>query len=744
MYRVRFLIEGIVQGVGFRPFVYKVANELGLSGFVYNTSNGVVVEVEGKSRDILKFEESLYDKAPPLAKIDRVSKEYIKPHKDKEFVILHSHTNTAIDGSIGADMSICQDCIEEMNNPNNRRFDYPFINCTNCGPRYTIIKSIPYDRQNTSMAKFNMCKECKKEYNNPIDRRYHAQPIACFECGPILKLYIKSQNGFNSMNLPQTDMIAECAKAIKEGKIVAIKGIGGFHLMCDATNTEAVANLRDKKHRPTKPLAVMVPDIEYLKKIAILNRSEYELITNPQRAIVLLHKRDNSTVASNVAPNIEYIGCMLPYAPIHYLLFNYLDIPIVATSANISGEPIITDGEYLRSNLGSVADMVLDNNRDIINACDDSVAMVVNNRVFWLRVARGVAPYYLPLKSTKYILGVGANQKSTISLSLGNKIAVSPHIGDLDTLLSLEYFKQTIETFKQIYEYDTDMIVCDKHPSYHSTIWAKKSGRNIIKLQHHYAHILAVMAEYNATDRHLAFAWDGTGYGDDGTIWGGEVMIADIKDYERILSFKPFRLLGGQKAIKEIDRVGISLLFDIYTLDEVLDMDISKRLGEFKVKTLYKMWQNGLNAPLTSSVGRLFDGVASIGGILSYSSYEGESGMMIEALSRDYIDKVEAYPYHIADNKIDISYALKDIAVHTNKSIAFAKFILMLRDIIVDTASNYQDMPIIVAGGVFQNRTLLELILKSPVADRLKLPTKIPLNDGSISIGQVWYGINNY
>ena len=535
--RYKFQIEGIVQGVGFRPTVYKIAKKLDLKGYVLNSGEGVIVEIEGENRD--KFIDTLKKNLPPLAKIDKIEKEVLPLKNYSEFIIISSK-NTSKTTFISPDKSVCEDCLKEMFDANNRRYLYPFINCTNCGPRYTIIENIPYDRKNTSMKKFKMCEKCEKEYTNPLDRRYHAQPISCYECGPKLSLKLKIESDkwreLRIENEAYTEIkkiFKEVAKFLKDGKIGAIKGLGGFHLVCDATNEKAVKELRERKNRPFKPFAMMFKDIQEIKKYCEINDYEEKLITSIERPIVVVKKRVD---LKGIADNIDRYGVFLSYTPIHYLLFREIDFPIVATSANISNEPIIRSFEELKEKLGNVVDFVLDYDRDIVNACDDSVMTCVDDKILTYRLSRGYAPksFSIDKKIKPNILAVGANQKNTIALSFKDKVIISPHIGDLLTIDAVEYFERTIETFKRLYSFKPDIIIGDLHPEYESTKWAKVQNLPFYQIQHHYAHILSTMFEFNLKGEFLAFSFDGTGYGEDKQIWGGEVFIANENSFKRL------------------------------------------------------------------------------------------------------------------------------------------------------------------------------------------------------------------
>ncbi|HEX5623640.1 MAG TPA: carbamoyltransferase HypF, partial [Sulfuricurvum sp.] len=568
---MRLLLKGVVQGVGFRPFVYKLAQKYHLQGFVSNTGEGLIIEIEGSLEGMHLFCDEIQNHPPSLARIDQIVIQEQNGKHFEKFDIIES-VHCAKTTSISPDIAVCELCLSEMNGPHNRRFGYYLINCTDCGPRYSIMETLPYDRAFTSMRWFEMCPECQAEYNDPSNRRYHAQPISCPSCGPVMTLADSQMN----LILKGSQAIEKTAELLKNGSIVAVKGIGGFHLMCDAGNEQAVSRLRLRKKRPHKPLAVMFSNMDHLRSSLSADHQESALLDAKERPIVLLKKGSSNSLARNIAPDIDTIGAMLAYAPLHHLLFSFLSFPLVATSANRSNEPIIRSAQELHERLGTVVDYIVDFNRDIVNAVDDSIIQVIQNRRLTLRLGRGYAPYTLfqTQSHSLNILAVGAQQKNTIGLAFEDKMILSPHIGDLHSLEGMEYFERTVDSFKRFYDFSPDVIVCDMHPGYATAQWAKDQGVECIEVQHHYAHALACMAEHGLNEKLLAFCFDGTGYGDDGTIWGGEVFLADPLHYERIGHIKPFRLLGGEKAIKEPKRVALSLLFESYSLAEVMDLTL--------------------------------------------------------------------------------------------------------------------------------------------------------------------------
>ena len=735
--RAKIFIEGIVQGVGFRPFIYKLANEFGYKGYVLNNGEGVEIDIEGE--DIDSFIGAIKNNLPPLAKIDKISIKHLPPKHYKNFEIKHSKS-TSKTTFISPDISICEDCLKEMFDKENRRYLYPFINCTNCGPRYTIIENIPYDRKNTSMKKFKMCEKCKKEYTNPLDRRYHAQPISCYECGPKLSLKWKIENGeweemreeeLLSSKFQVSSIIFEAVgKFLKEGKIGAIKGLGGFHLICDATNENALKELRSRKKRPLKPFAMMFKNIEQIEKYCEINEFEKKLILSKERPIVIVKKKKELKA---IADNIDRYGVFLPYTPIHYLLFEFIDFPIVATSANISNEPIIRSFEELNNKLGGVVDFVLDYNRDIVNACDDSVITCVEDKILTYRLSRGFAPksFSLNKKIKPNILAVGANQKNTIALSFKDKVILSPHIGDLLTIDSVEYFERTINTFKRLYSFEPDVIVGDLHPQYESTKWAKNQNLTFHQIQHHFSHILSAMFEFNLDGDFLGFSFDGTGFGDDGNIWGGEVFVCNKKEYKRVFHFKYFPLIGGEKAIKNPSLTAVNLLKNV-------DENLAKEFKEYNlIKNL-----NEENFLKTSSVGRIFDIVAYLGGFMNVNEYEGYSGMRIESFYNGKLKMENRKLFEIKNKEIDISELIRFVALNKgNLELIATTFLNTLADIIIFISEEI-NLPVILSGGVFQNKTLMKIILKNIKRD-IYFNQKTPINDGGISLGQIMWGIEN-
>jgi len=728
----KITINGTVQGVGFRPFIYQLATSLHLHGTVSNGTQGVEIVINTNFDTLKIFIQKIEEKLPLLASIDNITTTQIAQKLFTSFQIISTNEEGKRTVRIPPDVSICKECEAELFDPDNRRYGYPFITCTHCGVRYSIIYDLPYDRKNTSMKFFEMCNACEKEYLNPLDRRYHAQPIGCWECGPKLELIDKV--GQSVLTLTVIDKAVEL---ILEGNILAVKGVGGYHLMCDATNDEAVQKMRERKKRPTKPYAVMVANVELARELAVMSEQEEELLTSKERPIVLLDSKGNHEgypYSKFIAPNMSRIGLFLPYTPLHLLLLQKLNCPLVATSANITDEPICTNKESL-TKLHGVYDYVLDHNREIVNGCDDSVVMVVKDQQIILRRARGYAPasIKLPFALSKNVLALGANQKSTIAIGFDNEVILSPHIGDLDTIDSVSYFEKNIQTLERIYDFKPVVVIHDKHPNYESTKYALSHYDNTKAVQHHYAHILGVMAEKQIRGKVLGVAFDGTGYGDDGNLWGGEFLVCDYNGYERVAQINYFKLLGGAKAIKEPKRVALSLLFDLYGENAItLQNPTIKAFSTTELKTYFIAWEKNLNTPLSSSVGRLFDAVASLVGVCQTMSFEGESGMMLEELYESSIEGYYGFGYE--DGKIDILPIIKEIFLEKNTSVAVSKFFHTLVEIIYTTYRQY-DLPLVLSGGVFQNRVLLGLVLER-IPDAV-ISNAIPPNDGGIALGQV-------
>lgn len=736
MLHINYRLEGIIQGVGFRPFVYTLAQKHHLCGYVLNDSSGVEISIEGELDDIDRFENDLYHKLPPLARIDFCEKNEKILENFKSFQIIRSQNKSAKYSLVSPDFAMCEDCLREMQDPQNRRYNYFFTNCTNCGPRYSIIKTVPYDRPNTSMGPFVMCEVCQSEYENPSDRRYHAQPISCPTCGPTLSL--KQIDG--SVIASNNEAIIMLAKLIKDGCIVAMKGMGGFHLICDAKNEQTLQRLRERKRRPSKPFAVMFKNIQAIEKICNLSHAEKQKILSNERPIVLVKKDTKKFHLSTlIAPKIDRLGVFLPYTPLHELLLQELENPIIATSANHSGEPIITNERDLQQKLGFVLEYYLDYNRDIINASDDSVMQFIGEQELMMRASRGITPCSIRFESSceKKVLAIGAHQKNALAIYMNNQIILSPYIGDLDNIATVDFFKKTLETFKSFYDFEPDVIVGDKHPLYENTKWAKSQNKLFLQVQHHYAHILACMFEHGLDEDVLGVAWDGTGYGDDGSIWGGEFFTCNKTSYTRVASFEPFLLLGADASIKDIKRIALSICLD--NPYESAFESIYALFTKEELKILKQVHKKELNSPQCSAVGRLFDMVAVICGVCENVSYDGESGLILESLYDENIQ--DAYEFVLEDGVIKYKHTLKTMIEDKEPRIIASKFINALVKSVQLVAIKY-NKKVVLSGGVFQNRTLLEKIkLKM---QNIYFQHKYPINDGSIAIGQLIFFLSNH
>ncbi|GHV04442.1 carbamoyltransferase [Campylobacterota bacterium] len=721
--RREITVFGTVQGVGFRPFVYRLAHELQLAGSVRNDGFGVTIEIEGESAVCERFCELLASQKPPLSIISSIKKRDLTLQNETDFTIVNTARSKRVITNAPPDTALCDDCAKELFDPLNRRYRHPFISCTNCGPRYTILTRLPYDRAETSMRSFTMCEACAAEYSNPIDRRFHAQPNACHHCGSTLTLYDAS----GQTVAVRQEAIRAAVYALRNGKIVAIKALGGFHLCAIATNETVVKRLRERKNRPSKPLAVLFGAIETIEAQAQLSDEARELIASSARPIVLVRKSDRYSLAPSVAPAIDRIGVMLPSSPLEAIIMNDLREPIVATSANISNEPIICNLAELTTKLGAVYDLALDHDREIVNACDDSVVMETGVAAVMVRRARGYAP--TPFALAKAIaaptLALGAQQKSAIAIGFDKNAVLSPHIGDLGSVDSLEFFDRTIATFKRLYAFEPKRIVCDLHPRYDSVKWALAQQLPTLQVQHHHAHALAVMAERRLASPALAIVWDGTGYGTDGTIWGGEFLVADYARFDRVAHIKPFGLIGGESAIREPQKIAYALLHQA---------GLSERLDD---KNLAQMVERGINTPQTSSIGRLFDAVAYLIGACREFGFEGQSGMTIEALYDER--ETRSYPFEITNGAIGVEPMIRAL-LSDPPQIAASRFINTLAAIALEVVRGY-DLPIVLCGGVFQNRVLVEKLVPTlrSAGKTVYLPRLFPPNDGAIALGQLAY-----
>ncbi|OQW93794.1 MAG: carbamoyltransferase HypF [Beggiatoa sp. IS2] len=735
-----WLIGGQVQGVGFRPYIYRLATQYHLVGWVKNLAGQVEIKVQGYPHAVQNFAENLIRQAPPLAQVKIINCVSCTVESLTDFNILASETTAKPHIHVPPDYFTCQDCLTELNDPHDRRYRYPFINCTQCGPRYTLIYRLPYDRPNTSMAGFPLCPACAIEYHNPQDRRFHAQPLACPICGP--------QLFFREGNFIASEALTACVQALKAGKIVAVKGIGGYHLFCIAHDDETVLRLRHRKHRPDKPLAVMFPmqgedGLAMVHTQLILEPTEALLLTSPLRPIVLVRKHHNGTLSSHIAPGLTEIGVMLPYSPLHHLLLKELDTPVIATSANISGEPVLTDEIEVEQRLTSVADAFLHHQRPILRPADDAVFKTIAHKSRPLRLGRGNTPLELPLslQLAQPLLAVGGHLKNTIALAENDRVILSPHIGDLDSPRSLSVFTQVIADFQQLYDLHPQLIVCDAHSRYVSHQWAQQSGIPVQTVFHHYAHASAIAGEFPTLEPWLIFTWDGVGLGADHTLWGGETLYGRPGQWQRVASMKPFFLPGGEKASRELWRSALAICWEAGLDWQPPEMNHST------LELLYQAWQRRLNCPQTTAVGRLFDAASALIGVLQNASYEGQGPMLLESICNDSTAWIDLPLQPIATTdlwQVDWSPLLKDLltkqhSVEEHASIFHNSFAHSLLTQAQHFCQRYPVGQIGFAGGVFQNRRLTEQALQLLQQHGLTvyLPEKLPCNDASLSFGQV-------
>jgi hydrogenase maturation protein HypF len=749
--RARITVRGAVQGVGFRPFIYRLAVEKGLTGWVLNSSQGVFIEAEGDKPLLDRFILDIEDRKPPRSFIQSLEFSFLDPIGFTRFEIRHSDDGGETTALVLPDIAACPDCLSEIFDTENRRHLYPFTNCTNCGPRYTIIESLPYDRPNTTMKRFEMCADCREEYHNPLDRRFHAQPNGCPACGPHIELWDETGRPLSTHHWA----LLEASAAIREGRIVAVKGLGGFHLMADARNEEAVARLRRRKHREEKPFATMYPSLDAVKAHCDASDLEARLLRSPESPIVLLRRRSlppDAGVARSVAPRNPYLGIMLPYTPLHQILMTELGFPIVATSGNLTDEPICTDEQEAVERLRGVADLFLVHDRPIRRSVDDSVVRVMMGRELVIRRARGYAP--LPIQVQENLpplLSVGGHLKNTVAITAGSNIFISQHIGDLETVEAYEAFRTVIESLKTLYRIRPERILCDLHPDYLSTAYARETGTDIVAIQHHHAHVASCMAENRLTGPVLGVAWDGTGYGTDGTIWGGEFLWADETAFQRVGCFRRFRLAGGEAAVKEPRRAAAGLLYEIFG-DALFGGEGPGLLGWFtetERPLLRRMLSQGFRSPWTTSAGRLFDGVGSLTGLRQRVSFEGQAAMELEFAIADEQTE-EGYPFEIqesslqiADWKMMIVGILDDLKRGVTVGRIASKFHNTLVEMILEVALRIGEPRVVLTGGCFQNRYLTERAVRRLTEEGFRpyRHQRIPPNDGGIALGQVYAAI---
>jgi len=786
-------VRGAVQGVGYRPFVYRLATELELTGWVLNGSQGLFVEVEGTPNGVDSFCRLLQLETPPRAMVQGLQIEELPPVGYTNFAIRHSNGDGPRTTIVLPDIATCPDCLAEIFDPTDRRYGFPFTNCTNCGPRYSIIRRLPYDRPHTAMADFPLCPACQSEYDNPLDRRFHAQPNACPVCGPQLAFW----DSWGKELATRNDALDAAAKAIRQGLIVAVKGLGGFHLLVDARNTDAVDRLRRRKQRPHKPFAVMFPNRAQIENCCQLSVAEAALLESPAAPIVLLQRkaaavRHSESINPAVAPDNPTLGVFLPYTPLHHLLLAELGFPVVATSGNLSDEPICIDNDEALERLADIADYFLVHNRPIERPVDDSVVRVLGGETQILRRSRGYAPLPISLGSRPdrwaaqpaspaligspptcqvSVLAVGGHMKNTVALAVDGNVFLSQHLGDLENAHAFAAFEQANDSLTTLYEAKPEVIVCDSHPGYPSARFAaqltEEQSVPLVKIQHHYAHVLACMAENQKFDFWeksnfsrpvLGIAWDGTGYGTDGTIWGGEFLLVDGDGFRRVAHLRPFRLPGGETAVREPRRSAFGLLYECFG-EKALDWNWLPSVAALSAdeKRLFgQMIKRGVNAPVTTSAGRLFDGVASLLGLRQRSSFEGEAAMALEFAANGVVGKPYQFSLHAGEGDVLVvdwqpllEELLTDISRRTPVGQCAARFHSTLAEIAVavaqriSTCSTTGVADVALTGGCFQNRLLSETTI-----DRLRAADfhpiwhkQVPPNDGGIALGQVVAGM---
>jgi hydrogenase maturation protein HypF len=744
--RRRIRVTGLVQGVGFRPFVYKQAAALGLTGWVHNDAHGVLVEIQGPSSILEQFQATLTSAPPPLANITHMQVERLSPQAETDFIIKTSRHQSQATALISADIAACPQCLQEMRDDQDRRFHYPFSNCTNCGPRFTIVRSIPYDRANTSMSVFPLCPRCAQEYDDPMDRRFHAQPTACPHCGPSLTLCTPNGEKISCQN--PIDLVWH---KISEGGIVALRGLGGFHLVVDARNPSAIDLLRQRKGRQEKPFAIMARDLNTIERYVVINDQERELLQSHASPIVLLLSRGKPDLPDNIAPGHRYLGFMLPYTPLHHLLLSGPHDLLIMTSGNYSEEPIAISNREALTTLCEIADLFLLHNREILQRCDDSVVMVVDHAPRLIRRSRGYVPAPIILNSLlpHRVLACGGALKNTVAIGRADKVILSQHIGDLDHPAAFDFFQHAIAHLQHIFEFTPDLIACDMHPDYFSSQWAQRQAKlPVVTVQHHHAHMASVMAEHHIEEPCIGIILDGTGYGSDGTIWGGEVLLGDYHSYTRWAWLQPVPMPGGEFAIREPWRMAISHLWNTFGSEALsLPLPCWQNRSAEEIHIITQAWTSAINAPLTSSCGRLFDAVASLLGVRQEVTYEAQAAVELEMLCQEQ----SAEPYAIDPIAISGSlsvqemfrHIVQDIKQKVPAAVIAQKFHSSLAELYVQAAIAARAKAginlVALSGGVFQNRLFFRILLARLREAGFEVISHrwVPTNDGGLALGQV-------
>lgn len=743
---VHIEIRGVVQGVGFRPWVYQLAIAGGICGRVRNDSRGVIIDAFAAPADLERFMKRLGSEAPPAARVREIASEEIAWEDVPGFSIVESEAARERQVSIPPDLATCGDCLEEIFDPSNRRYLYPFTNCTNCGPRYTIVRDVPYDREKTTMARFAMCSDCRREYEDPLDRRFHAQPNACPACGPRLTAMTPQRR------VIETDSPLQfAARSFRAQMIVAVKGLGGFHLACDATSSLAVRRLRERKRREAKPLAVMVRDLAAAEELAELNAEERALLTSVERPIVLVRRKKTAKLAPEVAPDTPLVGLFLPYTPLHHILLAECPHPLVMTSGNTTDEPMATGNEEALEQLGEIADIFLLHDREIETRADDSVARVIDGQPMLMRRARGYVPrgVEMPRPFAEPVLAVGAHLKNAICIGAGSAAYLGPHIGDLETFDTLRSFEASVRQLETFIGVEPRVVAHDLHPDYFSTRFAEGlTGVRLVGVQHHHAHVGSAIAEHRLEGPVIGVAYDGTGFGTDDTSWGGEIMIATLTGYRRFATFRPIALAGGDKAIRQVWRIALALLDDAFEKSApVGELPLFRGIETRAIESVRMMIERGFNSPRARGVGRYFDALGAIGLMAAESRYEGDVAMRWNAIAdesergryevvvRDGVD-----PWEI-DPRPMVRAAVTDLIAGVPPSIVSARFHNTLAEVTVELVRaacvSHGEMPVVLTGGCFQNALLAERVIGGLRSQyRTLINHQIPPGDGGLALGQ--------
>jgi hydrogenase maturation protein HypF len=749
-------VEGTVQGVGFRPFVYRIANEESLAGYVLNDQRGVLLEVEGRPGAVDRFLARLRSEAPPLSAIDRVLCEPVAPRRQREFRIVQSAKSGEPDAFVAPDTTTCADCLSELWDPGDRRYRYPFINCTNCGPRFTIVRGVPYDRPLTTMAGFRMCADCRREYDDPADRRFHAQPNACPHCGPGLRL---TDGGGSPVVVPGArDAIEGTARRLADGVIVAVKGLGGFHLACNAADEKAVASLRARKHREDKPFALMIGDPAGASRLVELADEEERLLRSIERPIVLAPRRRGAAVARAVAPTAPELGLMLPYTPLHHLLLHDFcaavgpDSALVMTSGNVSDEPIAFRDDDAIERLGPIADVFLLHDRPIHSRTDDSVVRAVRigeeRRPLPLRRSRGYVPgqLELPVSADRPLLACGADLKNTFCVAKGSHAWVGHHIGDLEQHATHRAYTEGITHFETLFAVRPEVVAHDLHPGYFSTAYAlEREEVELVAVQHHHAHLAACLAEHGVEGPAVGAIYDGTGYGEDGIVWGGELLVGGLSQYERAGFLWPVRMPGGEAAVREPWRMACAWLSEAFGEPQPLPASLAGHVDESRWRAVARIAASDAVSPITTSMGRLFDAVAALCGIGLRVNYEGQAAIELEAAAGD--TQAGAYRLPLADGltldaRETVRAVVRDLEAGAPIPAISARFHGAVADATARACARMADRraleTVVLSGGVFQNRRVLEWAASALQTRGLKVltPQRLPPGDGGISFGQ--------